>query len=333
MRLLRRLLVALVLLSSAGWLVAQYVLGPPSDLDPPVLRELSRQPGPSSVDPGWNLRGVVLDHAGQPVQGALVWTEGAAGGTSWDLSDAEGRYVLSHLSPGEVDLRFAGTTIPHGQRSVQVPATTPIELNLPVPSADPDSLPDVQRSNLAGQVRMPEGQEVAGLEVLLLPIGRDPASGMETIGVSDLDGRVPRRALCDERGLFRFEGAARGRYLAAVLPDWAAGRARPRLLERPIDHGDSPVDHILSPSSGGLSGRVLDATGQALDGAVVSLWPASDQSELWPSQTSSADGSYRFAPLPEGSYRIQARAGERTVEELVRVAALREVQMDLRWGE
>jgi len=333
MQLTRRILVALVLIGAAGWLVAQYALGPPGDLEPPALRDLNVRPGPSEVDPGLTLRGEVRDHTGQTLAGALVWTEGAANGTSWDLSDADGRFLLSHLAEGEVDVRFAGTTIPHGQRTVQLPANAPVELNLPVPTAAPDALPAVERSDLSGRVQLPEDLSPLGLEILLLPIGRDPSTGMDTVGVADLDGRVPRRAACDAEGLFRFEGAAQGSYLAAVLPAWASGRTRPRLAERPIEHGAEDIDHVLNPSSGSLTGRVLDSAGDPVDGAVVLLWPASDPTELWPPIESDADGSYRFAPLPEGSYRVRATAGAGEVEELVRVAALREAQVDLRWPE
>lgn len=333
MQLTRRILVALVLVGAAVWLAAQYVLGPPGDLEPPALRDLNVRPGPSEVDPGLTLRGEVRDHTGQIVAGALVWTEGASNGTSWDLSDAGGRFLLSHLAEGEVDVRFAGTTIPHGRLSVQVPADAPVELTLPVPTAAPDALPDVARSDLSGRVRLPDEQSPLGLEVLLLPIGRDPSTGMDTVGVADLDGRVPRRATCDAEGLFSFEDAAEGSYLAALLPAWASGRTRPRLAERSIEHGAEDVDHVLNPSSGSLTGRVLNAENEPVDGAVVLLWPASDPTELWPPIESDADGRYRFAPLPEGSYRVRASAGSGEVEELVRVAALREAQVDLRWSE
>ena len=333
MQIVRRILVALVLASSVGWLVAQYVLGPPGDLQPPVLRDLNVRPGPSEFNPGLTLRGAVLDHTGQTVAGALVWTEGADSGTAWDVSQADGRFLLSHLEAGELDVRFAGTTIPHGRLSVQVPASAPLELTLPVPTSDPDALPDVTRSDLSGRVRLPSEQSPLGLEVLLLPIGRDPSSGMNTVGVADLDGRLPRRATCDGEGLFRFEGAAQGSYLAAVLPAWASGRTRPRLVERSIDHGPEGVEHVLSPSSGSLTGRVLNADNEPVDGAVVLLWPASDPAELWPPIESDSEGRYRFGPLPEGSYRVRASAGAGEVEELVRVAALRQAQMDLRWSE
>jgi protocatechuate 3,4-dioxygenase beta subunit len=332
MQLTRRILVALVLVGAVGWFVAQYLLGPPGDLEPPQLLDLDARPGPSEVDPGRTLRGAVLDHTGKTVAGALVWTEGALEATSWDLTDGDGRFLLSHLKEGEVDVRFAGATIPHGRLAVAVPASAPVELNLPAPTASPDALPEVERSDLSGQVRLPDEQSPAGLEVLLLPIGRDPRTGMDTVGVADLDGRVPRRATCDADGLFRFEGAAQGSYLAAVLPAWAAGRSRPRLAERPIEHGAEAIDHILNPSSGSLGGQVLNADGEPVDGAVVLLWPASDPTELWPTVESDAEGRYRFSPLPEGSYRVRASAGSGVSEQLVRVAALREAHVDLRWS-
>jgi outer membrane receptor protein involved in Fe transport len=73
-------------------------------------------------------------------------------------------------------------------------------------------------------------------------------------------------------------------------------------------------------TSGALTGNVVDAAGKAVAGASVVL--KSEDQGFERSATSTASGSFRFAALPPGSYRVEVKssAGE-TTEDNVQITA------------
>lgn len=105
-----------------------YVVTAPVDLDisisaPLVLTRTTRYVRTlvdTSQEIGVHVGGVVLGPAGEPVAGVTVRVEGQSGAES--VSDAEGRFVLSGLSEGEVSLRITRPDGTEDSRSLQIPS-------------------------------------------------------------------------------------------------------------------------------------------------------------------------------------------------------------------
>ncbi|HKH47549.1 MAG TPA: carboxypeptidase-like regulatory domain-containing protein [Thermoanaerobaculia bacterium] len=184
-------------------------------------------------------------------------------------------------------------------------------------------------SSLTGRLVDLDGQPIAGAEILL----RDIAALDAGLAANPEE----HRAVSDPTGRFRFEHLAGGvRHLRAGLPG-AAPSALPEveIPDRPgaLDLGDlrlrpapreeewtatgvnagssSPSDWASAPEpppAPGLavSGRVTDPQGAPVTGADLLLHSFAAGRILRGS--SAADGSFFFPQVPDGSYRLVARA-------------------------
>jgi len=183
-------------------------------------------------------------------------------------------------------------------------------------------------SSLTGRLVGLDGQAVAGAEILL----RDVAAWDAGLAANPAE----HRAISDSVGRFRFEHLAGGvRQLRAGLPgatssalpeveipdrpdalDLGDLRLRPAPPEEAwtaarIDAGPSLSSWAATPEpppgpGRAVSGRVADPQGAPVAGADL-LLHSFDAGRLLRGSTS-ADGSFLFPEVPDGSYRLVARA-------------------------
>lgn len=163
------------------------------------------------------------------------------------------------------------------------------------------------------EVTRPQGELFTKVELELAPgvslrgrtVGKGPAGEpvpLCQITLTSLLRTPPEEQLrgqSDERGRFRFDGLARGRYrLEAKAAGFGSGRVDELWLPR-----DSELLVLLHAASF-IEGRVVDAAGRPAAGAEVSSVGAADES----AQTSQT-GSFSLEVSPR-SHRLQARRGE-----------------------
>ena len=129
------------------------------------------------------------------------------------------------------------------------------------------------------------------------------------VGVT-LPGNIGRQdfgtgAVTDAEGKFTIEGLPAGRFLLNVdRVGFAAPASGNRLSDSQLQPGEKKenVKLTLTPT-GGISGRVLNAEGGAVQGAIVSL--DGTQFGINPS-TSDEKGQFRISSVPPGRYRVVA---------------------------
>jgi carboxypeptidase family protein len=259
----------------------------------PKFEPMAPEEGGTSV-----LRVQVVDPAGQPLGGAAVSLR-SDGVPHWGFTGADGRLKLERLPAVELDVVVLAW--PHSPLSVKLtPGVDEVVVSVAPPWPAPPAVPDVIRSTLQGQVALALGGQ-AEYEVLL-----QPTEPPEVLG-----GAVPRRALTDASGAFRFEDLACAHYFVVVLPAWARGSTWPDLaLPTEIEHRLGAPPLVVQLVGGAIEGLVVDTSGVPLEGALALATLAQDESKVWPPQVSDATGRFRIADLPPGEYRVSVRAGE-----------------------
>ena len=280
---------------------------------PPEVRDL---PSPDLGLGDVALDGTVFGADGRPVDGASVFVV-QRGRPVWDFTDAAGRFHLTdlHAGPLEVAVHAPG----HVATAVQAQVGAgPFVVRLKDAIPTPQRLPDPTRVPLVGQVRAP-GTDLTGYEVALLP----------TAAASEPGTGTPRRVACDAEGRFSVEALVPAEYEVLLLPAWAAGGAWPDLL---TGLGAPPLrivhplveDLQLASAAGTIAGVAFDEDhGEPLAGALVVALPrpdldAADLRRFPPTRTD-ASGAYRLEPLPPGEYEVVLTAGEETRQATVLV--------------
>jgi protocatechuate 3,4-dioxygenase beta subunit len=224
------------------------------------------------------LAGQVLDAARrQPLGGAVVWCP-TCPVPAWTRSGADGGFRLLVATAGQLSVRAAAAD--HVAATLWQPEPgRPVALLL-APSAA-----------LGGVVVDGDGRPVAGAAVRAEP----RADHEHWAGAIE----PPPAAVTGPEGRFRLAGLAAGQLyeLAARHDDHAPAR----LLARAPAPGVQapPLRLVLSPGRS-LVGRVVDADGQPIAGAEVTLW-----------QTLLSAGGYGPRFVPPGGLRAASDAGGR----------------------
>lgn len=240
------------------------------------------------------LAGRVVDRAGLPVVQARILVVksqevslGDGASSSHGLStagqtDPEGRFVLTQLEAGLLNLRIEASGFrPRTLQGVRIPERdepSPLEVVL-----EPGTV-------LEGRVLTASGTPAAGVWVLASPFPQtrgQKLSGEET----DADGRYRMTDLGDGRHEVQVQRRTGAPALRREIELTAGGRHR-------LD--------LMIPSGGAVSGRVVDSQGEPVAGAELSL--ASTGSPDGITITSSMDGSFRFADVEVGIYRLAGSA-------------------------
>jgi protocatechuate 3,4-dioxygenase beta subunit len=255
------------------------------NLDPITLP--AKEPVTVVLRPAARVSGTVVNEDGAPVSGAsLLLTDGnrVAGAAT---SDAGGRFAIEGVEPATLALTALA----------------------------PGFLPSV-RSDLD----VPQGGELAGLEVILergaalegtvtAPSG-EPAPGARiTVTESGASGSFAglglSQAAADEDGRYRLEGVAEGE--RSIRVEWNGLPPAARSVE--VRAGTNRLD-IQLEGGAAVSGRVVTSSGEPVEAAELRLSPLEETGGAPPSAISAPDGSFRFAAVSPGRYRLHgARPG------------------------
>ncbi len=319
----------LVLIGSLAALVLMH-RDPPGVLLPGIVKA-----GPAPLPPlqlttvgPHLLRGVVVDSTGAPAPDVFI--SGRIGvRIVGAFTDEQGTFLLEDLPAGELDLLLARSVLPHGSAQLTVPTGSDVRLELPPESEDLPTLPRIERSALEARLELPFGDLPEDYEIAFLPLRTEATGGSSRATAPGLDGAVQRRVDVGPYGKLRVEDLAHGSYLVVVLPPWAKGGSWPHLLERPVEHRGTTGPVKLRAQSGELRGELLDGRGEPVVGAAVHLRSADRPQQVWPLESSSSTGAFRFTDLPGGSYRLAVTAGPASFETLVRVSALRTTRVEV----
>ncbi|MHC5049725.1 MAG: carboxypeptidase regulatory-like domain-containing protein [Planctomycetota bacterium] len=236
-----------------------------------------------TVHRGAAVAGRVADSAGRPVAGAMVNVLGRM--EDWVVSGEEGEFTLYGVSTDG----GARITATHGEYL----------------TANADEL------------RLRAGELFEGLELVMRRGGsvrgqvvtteNEPAEGV-TVGLKVIEAEAGASDILDPttdaQGAFLISRVPPGRYRVVV-------RDRSESSSQEVELGaeGALVDDVLVvlSATAPIEGRVQDASGTPVRGAVVEAFSAGTASEPARSTVTEKDGSFSLAGLPEGEYRVRSR--------------------------
>jgi carboxypeptidase family protein len=269
------------------------------------------------LSPAARLAGEVVDDAGAPVPRARVRARGET-----PLAFAAGSLLPSFLlgATTDDDGRFELPDAPTGKVSLTAVAPGFLPATLPLQVASGQGRDDLRLvlhrgSTLAGRVLGPDGAPAAGATVSLLARGGPYSGPSGSLARTDGDGGYLLDALPE--GLQSFSAELSG--------------APPAIRELAVRPGENRLDFQLGDGPE-IAGRVVDPAGAPVSGAQVSA----SAGDPLPRETASGDdGSFRFAGLRGGTYRLSARRpGFASTSQEVRLdnAPLRDLELRLGSG-
>ncbi len=257
-----------------------FLIGQVRAVRPPTARPLVIR-----LEPAADLRGLVVDEAGEPVPGARV-------DLHWQafLPEEPERPVgepILRTARADGAGRFELRGLPAGAARVGVaaPAFVPlagVEVELPRPAAAGELRLVLERGALLeGRVTSAAGEPVAAVRV----------------------GVGGAAAATNDDGRYWLEGAAPGRQEVLFLHP-AYGRLARRFEIRP---GVNVLDVAFEPGVE-VAGRVVDDAGRPVPGARVELAPENRFEPRQYRDVAGADGRFRLSPVLAGTYRLTAGA-------------------------
>ena len=258
--------------------------------------------GVDYAPPAASIVGRVVDAEGEPVSEAFVVTR-LGSELGWTFSEVNGAFDLVHLPPGATTVQVVARHFRARSFTLDAPGED-VVLVLDERLAELEELPELSREDLEGELRTPATRRgLLGYEVVLLPEGPLHEAG----------STIPARAeVSADRG-FRFPELLHGAYRVVVLPPWARGGSWPNLCDeahRVLEHRPSGGALELPLAAGELGGRVLDAAGDPVHGAIVRVTPAGEPRRPWPPVATGSDGGFEVSDLPPGTYAVEVQAGE-----------------------
>ncbi|MFY0528679.1 carboxypeptidase regulatory-like domain-containing protein [Archangium gephyra] len=272
-----------------------------------------------SAEPHGAFEGRVISATtGEGVGGAELTFAGAGGATS-ARTDASGRFrfVPSTAGTWQLAVVTARGHLPFGPEWGQSPIRFTAVPGQRISDIVLALTPEVE---LLGRVEGPDGQPVAGARVRVLT-GR----GGESVLFPTSDHYTS-----DARGEFRFHGPE-GAVVEARHPAHASARAEVTpstvLARRLVLKLGKRAGPEAAPLGESLEGRVVDAGGTAVPGALVSVvsaasaWPKRYGDELGYERVTDDEGRFTVEGLEPGSYDVTARLMGLSPGELRDVAA------------
>lgn len=248
------------------------------------------------LQPG-DIRGVVVlataEGTTQPAPGARVRLDGTRIAVQ---ADAQGRFVIRGLIPGDFKLRFEHDA--DGDGTAESRAQRPVTLHS---FDDARELGAVQVGGL-GTIRGTVSQ------------GNDPLPGAQVV----LEGEQ-RSVRTDATGWYQFTGLAAGSYRPIVV-DLGSGWTAPDVEVRPLEPTDADfrLDLLTPSSSGNLTGVVkLNDSMTTHDGVELRLLGGATQI---PATYSDEAGAWWFVAVPAGVYTVVASHPDYLVEVVTDIA-------------
>ena len=284
---------------------------------------------------GSAVQGHVIDSAtGAPVSGARVYAEfdlpyglmEIAGRylPRWPaastLTDANGAYLLEHLSPGQHQLRAS-----HPDHAPAWSAT------FVLPASGSDAPFEVSHlmldtgGRLEGRVQHADGTPWAGVEVIASLIAMERPQPVLAYGI----------AFTDRDGAYSIERLPEGYYVAMHQGDSPGGSTTASNLLQTTVRRDATTELNFVPQQGGseLAGVLTDATDRPLAGYTVYLNPdvLGAAFQNWIATPVKTGGRYRFQNVAPGTYDLfVAEKADRMIWiRRLEVAGPGEVQLDL----
>ena len=272
------------------------------------------------------VRGTVTDEAGTPAPGVLVTAHPQRETDAWGVSvrtDESGAYELAGLLAGDYKIEFSTD-----EASVDVASEwwqdAADESSAAVVSVVGGTMAQVDAvlspaARLAGTVTDADGQPLVDVHVWAYR-GDEPAPFAATT--------------TDSEGAYRLRGLPPGDYAVLFtsygddvrMHEWwsnAPTRELAAVVALTAGQVIDTLDAVLAESDGSvvetfdaaLSGRVLDALGQPIAGAMVTFDSPSNQ--FGDGTMTGPNGEWSFRHLPAGSYRLgfSATFGDVTVTE------------------
>ncbi|HXV76164.1 MAG TPA: carboxypeptidase regulatory-like domain-containing protein, partial [Candidatus Polarisedimenticolaceae bacterium] len=245
-----------------------------------------------TLDPASDVRGRVVDGAGEAIAGAevaMTRNRTIEMGSNVmrtimmqsETTDGDGRFVFEDQEPGEMSIKAVAS----GYREAKLDGLS---------IAEGEDLEGVELTLaggavVTGQVLGPDGRPVIG-------------AGVQPAGEGEAMMRMLEGSPSDGNGIYRLEGLAPGAVsIEATHDDW------PRTV-RDVEL-TAGVNHLDLQFEGGVEveGRVSDTTGRGVAGAVVRLAPAG---RGWggPETIADGEGRYRMPGVQAGDYHVWAQA-------------------------
>jgi hypothetical protein len=233
------------------------------------------------LDPGAAIEGVVVDEAGKPVAGALVsghvvdgddpspdgWTSVSILGDKWTESDAEGRFALRGLPPGDVRVSASSGGGTKGRQQSHA-----ITVHAP---AEGVRVVVVRQASVAFRLVSPDGRPYEDDQITVTWWRRGDFDSLDVSYLPGEGGRFVIDAL--EEGPLEIQ-IDTGKHVPVLRSFVAAARTC-------VDFGDVALDPGIP-----VRGRVTDAKGDPVAGTIVLATPA-DGGDIWLASTGLQGGS------------------------------------------
>jgi hypothetical protein len=240
------------------------------------------------------LTGQVHGAGARPLAAALVRAALPAGEIVVGFAGDDGRFALS-LDAGPAVVSASAPGYAPQQRHVELIQDQSVTLRL-MPAA-----------RIAGTVRRAVAGQTTG-----------PVAGAIVHAAPADDETRPRQTWADPAGRFEFTDLEPGRYVVWARTDRLAG-FHDQPVSVALGEGVADVDVRLLAAAA-LTGRILDAHGAAVAGAVVELLPSGRTDLGFGSGRATAltnpAGRYLFAGILPGRYRLRAEGGGRSPSDL-----------------
>ncbi len=264
--------------------------------------------GQASVEPtsdARDVRGIVVDTRGRPVDGAEVRVLSCPPPWKGETYDRLVRSLVA--DPPVVD---GATTGPDGR--FRLAATGEGTYDVVLRHVRHGSR--VERGILLTPSRewrwvLAPGDSVEGRVVRLQDTGREPAAGVTIIafpqGVFPRDPAASVSAISDADGMFRLDGMTGRAYVVDAISRAGDGSVA---VQRPIDLSEIDALEIVLHDEASLSGRVRGPAGNPVEGAEVTAFGAAEEAATGIA-TTGPDGRYVISGLSSGPLshvRVQA---------------------------